>query len=168
MAVLRNVPVKWAKVHQPNTSFEPHSWEIVAVLTKEQADALQKEAKDLSPKGIKFKEVEGNIEFRFRRKTERSDGNGGTTKNSPPVVVGPKGPGDLFDKLIGNGSICNIQYSFSAYENKFGKGVTTDLKGVQVLTHVPYGVADGAEFGEEAVEENTTTNNDSFNDEDFS
>lgn len=167
MAVLRNVPVKWAKVHQPNTSFEPHSWEIVAVLTQEQADALQKEAKELSPKGIKIKEVDGNLEFRFRRKVERSDGAGGTIQNNPPVVVGPKGPGDLFDKLIGNGSVCNIQYNFSAYENKFGKGVTVDLKGVQVLTHVPYGVADGAEFGEETVEA-TTTSDDSFNDEDFS
>lgn len=165
MAVLREVPVKWAKVHQPNLTFEPNSWEIVVVLTKEQADSLSKEALAVSPKGIKIKEVDGNLEFRFRRKVERSDGKGGVVENTPPVVVGPKGRGDVFTKNIGNGSICNVQYIFTGYDNKFGKGVTADLKGVQVLTHVPYGVEDGEEFGEEATE---ARENEEFNDEDFS
>jgi hypothetical protein len=144
MAILRNVPVQWASVTKPNTMFEP-AWEIQVTLTPEQAKALVAEAKAVNPKGIKVKnEDDGTKTFRFKRRVAKADGSG---ENKGPVVCGPGGKDDVFDKLIGNGSICNIQYGFAAYDNKFGKGVVTDLKGVQVMVHVPYGVQDGDEFG---------------------
>lgn len=136
MAILKKVPVNWASVITPNTQFEP-SWEIQVELDKEQADQLQAEAKSLHKKGIKIKEENGKFSFRFRRKVNKADG----TENAPPVVIGPDG--QPFDKLIGNGSICNVQYGLVIYENKYGTGITTDLKGVRVLVHVPYGEQDG-------------------------
>ncbi len=137
MPVIKSVPVSWASVQKPNTQFEP-SWEINVELTKEQADELQANAKALHPKGIKIKNEDGKLSIRFRRRVARADGKG---DNPKPIVKGPDG--EDFDKLIGNGSICNVQYGLSAYDNKFGKGVTTDLKGVRVITHIPFGEQDG-------------------------
>lgn len=129
MAVLRNVKVNWASVQTPNTQFEP-CWEIQAVFNSDaQKDEFLAESKKIDPKGkgVKIKEDnDGNFVFRFRRKVERADGKG---ENSPPLVCGPKGKDDPFDAMIGNGSVCNIQYAFLPYSNKFGKGVTVDLKG---------------------------------------
>ena len=145
MARLDNVKCMWAQVQQPDTRFEP-AWHITAVLTKEHQEQLTKESKAVDPKGkgIKFKQDEqGNTIFRFRRRVARADGNG---ENNPPLVCGPKGKDDLFTHLIGNGSIVNIQYSFVPYKNKFGEGLTHDLKGVQVISHIPFGTQDGDEF----------------------
>jgi len=144
--------------------FEP-SWEIQVTLTPEQAKALQAEAKALNPKGIRIKnEDDGTKSFRFKRKVLKADG---VSENNPPVVCGPGGKDDKFDKLIGNGSICNIQYGLVGYDNKFGKGITTDLKGVQVLVHVPYGAQDGDEFGSADPDKTSTEKDDSYDDGDF-
>lgn len=165
MSLLKNVTVNWASVLAPNTTFEPNAWEIQADLSEAQAKALVDEAKSLAPKGIKLKENPESKAacYRFRRKTLKADG----TENTAPKVIDASGK--PFTKKIGNGSVCNIQYAFAKYDNKFGKGVTCDLKGVQVIKHVPFGVEDGEEF--EIVESednsNTSTNNDSFDDDDF-
>jgi hypothetical protein len=160
MPVLKNVKVSWASVQKPNIQFEP-CWEIQVHLDKDQASKLQAEAKALNPKGIKLKEEGNEFTFRFRRKVEKADG----TENKPPVVCGPGGIEDKFTRLIGNGSICNVQYLLIAYDNKkFGKGVTTDLKGVQVLEHVAYGEADGEAFGSA---NNKPIESNSYDDGDF-
>jgi len=162
MSILKDVTVSWANVQAPNTQFEA-CWEILAHISKEQADELMAEAKKVSPKGIKIKKDDtGNFSYRFRRKVERADGNG---ENSKPVVVDiNKQP---FDGLIGNGSVCNIQYLFIGYDNKFGKGVTCDLKAVQVVELVAYGVQDGDEF--DAIGSNSINKQEdsSFDDGDF-
>lgn len=137
MPVLKKVPVQWASVTKPNTTYEP-CWEVQVEMDKEQANALQAEAKGLNKKGVTIKEENGKFYIRFKRKVNRFDGNG---ENTPPIVIGPDG--NPFDKLIGNGSICNVQYGLAAFDNKFGKGVTTDLKGIRVLVHVPFGEQDG-------------------------
>jgi len=166
MPILREVPVMWAQVLSPSTQFEP-AWEIQVLLTDEQAAQLKEEAKAVNKKGIKLKTEDGATSFRFRRKVARADGNG---ENKPPLVCGPKGKDDHWDKLIGNGSICNIQYSFSEFNNKYGVGVTSDLKGVQVIKHIPFGEQDGEGFGEVnvSVDSRNTPNKESFDDEDFS
>lgn len=170
MAILRDVKVQWASVLEPNTQFD-HQWEIQATFNSdEQAKAFVNESKGVDPKGkgVKLKEdQDGNKTFRFRRRVARADGNG---DNSPPAVCGPGGKDDIWTKKIGNGSVCNIQYAFSKYDNKFGKGVTTDLKGVQVLVHVPFGVQDGEEFNSvEAVSapKAPQSSSNEFDDEDF-
>lgn len=172
MAVLRKVPVMWCKVLTPNTTFDNHAWEIQAVLTEEQADALQAEAKGINKKGIKIKKDDaGLLTFRFKRAVKRADG----SENEAPVVVGPGGKDDHWPKgvNIGNGSICNIQYAMREFTFGNTKGVKVDLKGLQVLHHVAYGVADGDEFESEDNGEGVSTSkasadNEEFDDEDFS
>lgn len=164
MSILRNVVVNWASIQEPNVQFEP-AWEIQAVLSEEQAAELMAEAKKVHKKGIKIrKDDNGVLTYRFRRKVTRADGVG---ENAKPVVVDAlKQP---FTEKVGNGSICNIQYLFLAYSNKFGDGVTCDLKGVQVLEHIPYGISDGDEFESESGSseaKQSKTTNDEY-DEDF-
>lgn len=145
MSVLKKCPVIWANVIKPNTKFTP-KWDIVALLTQEQAKALKEEALELGGK-IKFRKETFNGEdwlgYQLKRNLQKSDG---TDNNQPVVVDASKNP---FTELVGNGSICNIQYSLVAYKNKFGSGITNDLKGVQVLKHVPYIGGDGSEFEDE-------------------
>lgn len=159
MPILYNVPVKWASVQKPNTQFEP-AWEVQAILTKEQAAELQAAAKKVNPKGIKIKkEDDGTLYFRFKRSVARKDGNG---NNEPPTVVDAhKEP---FTKMIGNGSICNIKYSLIPWNNKFGSGVTTDFKGIQVVEWVEYGDNEDFDVVDKATE---NKDNASFDDEDF-
>lgn len=168
MALLKNVEVMWAQVLSPDTRFEP-MWSITAILKDEHKEQLLSDSKAVDPKGkgVKFKEDDnGNLTFRFKRKVNKADGSG---ENAPPLVCGPGGKNDIFTQLIGNGSICNIQYRPVPYENKFGKGVVVDLQGVQVITHVPYGVRDGDEFDtvETKPKEPTAKNSNDYDDEDF-
>jgi len=168
MPVLRKVKVAWVSVQKPNTQFEP-AWEVQVTLSKDQAAALSAEAKSLHPKGIKLKkEDDGTFSIRFKRSVERKDGSG--NENSPPACVGLDGK-TPFTKLIGNGSICNVQYTLVPWNNKFGSGVTSDFKGIQVLEHVAYGVQDGEEFDNEASDDSADLEgkeeDDGFDDEDF-
>lgn len=158
MPVLKNVPVQWASIIKPNTQFED-CWEVQVELTKEQADQLQDEAKKIHKKGIKLKQEDNKFFYRFRRLVKRKDGKG---ENLPPVVIGPDG--EKFEKLVGNGSVCNVQYSLSPYDNKFGTGVTNDLKGVRVIKHVPFGEQDGEGLMDE---DESPKNNHNEYDEDF-
>jgi hypothetical protein len=166
MSVLNKVQVRWAAVLTPDTKFEP-TWHVTVVLDEATKKQLIDESKSVDPKGkgIKIKEDdEGNLVYRFRRKVMKADG---SSENNPPLVCGPKGKDDKFDKLIGNGSVCNIQYRFVPYNNKFGSGVTCDLQGVQVLEHVPFGEQDGDAFGsvESSSEEPKSSNE--YDDSDF-
>lgn len=166
MSVLNNVVVNWASIQDPNIQFEP-AWELQVVnLTPEQAKQIIDDSKTAHPKGVKLKtEEDGSLSYRFKRRVARADGNG---ENPKPVVYGPKGKagGELTCK-IGNGSLCNVQYLFNAYDNKFGKGATCDLKGLQVLILVPYGVEDGGEFGDVDTGAPASTANDDYNEGDF-
>jgi hypothetical protein len=168
MALLENVIVNWASVHTPNTQFEP-AWEVQATFNSvAQMEEFVEASKKVDPKGkgIKVKQDDqGNNIFRFKRRVARADGNG---ENSAPLVCGIGGPTDKFDKLIGNGSTCTIQYAFSAYDNKFGRGVTSDLKGVMVINHIPFGVQDGEEFeGLAKPKPEAKVVDNEYNDEDF-
>jgi hypothetical protein len=169
MPVLRNVKVSWASVQKPNIQFEP-AWEVRVHLTPELAKQLQAEAKAIHKKGIKLTtEDNGELTFRFRRRVARPDG----TENKPPVCFDKnKQP---FSKLIGNGSICDVQYSFTPYDNKFGSGVTNDFKGIMVKELIAYGEQDGEGFEVEDDEdelgatpsESTKKDSNEYDDEDF-
>jgi hypothetical protein len=148
MAVLKGVEVMWACVQVPNTKFNSEGeWSIdVVKLTPEHVIQLQTDAKAADPKGCKIKnEDDGTKSFKFKRKCFRADK---LTKepvpNDKPKVLDAQG--NEVKTLVGNGSICDVQYAFVPYDNKFGKGVTTDLKAIKIISLVAFGAADGDEF----------------------
>jgi len=167
MAVIKG-KVMWAQVQQPDTKFE-HMWHVTVLLeTKEQQDQIINDSKATDPKGkgVKLKEDDNGVKiYRFKRKVHKADGSG---ENPKPLVCGLGGKEDIFDKLIGNGSVCNIQYRFVPYNNKFGSGVTCDLQAIQVLEHIPFGEQDGDAFESVAPAASTSTEIvDEYNEEDF-
>lgn len=165
MALLNNVSVLWTSIQAPDTKFD-HVWRTDAVITQEQADTLQAEAKKVNPKGIKFRKGDNDeIIFRVTRKVNRADGG---TNDAPKCVSTERGSDGKplpFTELVGNGSICNIQYSFYNWENSFGNGCGVDFKGLQVVDLVSYGAPDGDEF--EATGDTPTPPSEDYDDDDF-
>lgn len=62
----------------------------------------------------------------------------------PPVVQDAKGNPWPADLLIGNGSEGKVAFRAWTWDNEGGKGVSLELHGVRVLSHVPYQAADAA------------------------
>ena len=168
MSVLREVKVLWTSIQAPDTKFE-HVWRTDVIVTQEQADILQAEAKAVNPKGIKFRKGDnGEIIFRVKRKVQKATGD----ENKAPVCRGTKRDEltnelETIKALVGNGSLCNVQYNFYHWDNSFGDGVNADFCGLQVLELVSYGVADGDEFDEVATTSKPEAPKESKGDDDY-
>lgn len=143
MPILKNVEVRWASVQKPNTKFEP-VYTVDVLLTPETKKELEEAIKAEFKKGDRTPKTrnddDGNILFKFKRKAFSAKGE----PSVPPIVR------DIhnrdFTGLIGNGSICNIMYGVYRWENSFGKGVSLDFRGIQVLKLVEYNIE---EFSDE-------------------
>lgn len=122
----------WASVQTPNRTYDP-VYSIDLIVSPESADALKK-------LGLKTKKTDDGLVCKFKRNLFRQDG---TENNKPAVRDAANNP---FNELIGNGSEVIVQFSTYEWSNKFGKGVSADLQGVQVLELVPYRAGDGDEF----------------------
>jgi len=115
--------VRWCKVYEPDTKFQPQ-WSLDLYPPEKVIEKL--EAQNYAVKenddGEKFIKVKLNV-------TAKS----GATNEAPRVVA--KDGKTPFTELIGNGSEVNVLAFDYGY-----KGVKyLGLKAVQVTTHVPYG-----------------------------
>lgn len=123
--------VKWACVQTPNEKYEP-AWSVDVIVDSDKA-------KELHAQGLNVKkDKDGDIIFKVKQKVFRKDG----ARNQPPRVVdGDKQP---VLSLIGNGSVCNVQYRARPWEYAGDSGVSADLIAIQVVDLVPYegGVSD--------------------------
>lgn len=147
--------VEWASIQAPNTKFEP-CWTIDVLVDAKQAKAYLSESKKVNSKGVKIKkESDGRYRIKIARGVAKANGDG----DNPAPVVRDKRNKDI-SVLVGNGSVCKIQYRFYEWKNGYGIGVGSDLKGVQVLELVEYGEPDGEEFGDED-EDNEFSNEES-------
>ena len=147
--IIRNATVKWASILQPNTRFTPR-WEVNVYPS-------EVDLKGLEAAGVAIKEDKesGEMYIKPTRKTQKQDG----TPLSPPVVVdGQKQPWPE-NKLIGNGSVCNVIVALKEVNNFGTPGVKAYLNKVQVVHHIPYtgdedfDVVDDPEAQAEAGEE---------------
>lgn len=135
----------WAKVHQPDTRWEPQ-WNITLELSKEEALKLKAE-------GLRVKETidkDDNIvrTFKFVRRVKRRDGSG--KHNAKPTVV--DAALNPFTEIIGNGSDVIVLHRPYTWSNDKGKGKGTDLCGVQIVELVPF-VREESEGSSEPAEE---------------
>lgn len=137
--------VKWASVKSPNTKFTPQ-WCIDVILDVQTAKSMKAEGYNVK------KDKDGDLVLKCKRNVKRADG----TENAPPRVVdSSKQP---FNDLIGNGSVCNIQYTPFPYTYAGRSGIATNLIGVQVMEHVPY-LQDEFEVVEKEGEESSIPHN---------
>lgn len=133
MAVVKG-EVKWCSIQQPNTTFAP-VWCVDVIVTDDEI------AKELKSQGLKLKtDKDGDRILKVNRNVTKADGK----PNKQPVCV--DAANKPFEELVGNGSVCNVQYGTYEWKNRFGAGIGADLKGVQVLEHVEYATPDGGEF----------------------
>ena len=144
MAVVK-CNVMWAHVQAPD-DYDKYS--VCGYISKE----LAKELTDQGATGIRKdkagkveKDENGNIMWQFRTNALDKEGN-----KKEPLRVVDKGK-NPFTKLVGNGSLCNIQYTISEWEFKGKKGIGSYLNAVQVLDHVAFGGAED-EFEDEDPE----------------
>jgi len=122
----------WASIQAPNTKYDP-VYQIDLIIEDKQVAGAKKA-------GLKIKNTDDGNVVRFRRNQFRASGE----ENKKPIVVDEANQ-PLTD-LVGNGSLCNVQFSVFDWKNKFGEGTGVDLQGVQVLELVTFGGADGDEF----------------------
>jgi len=148
--ILSNVKVKWAKVgSNPGTKYasDETEWSIDCQLTEEQS-------KDWVAKGYAQKErfdpEDGTPFCKIKRNTHFNKKNPvtGTMEKleiTPPFVKDKYGE-SLIDIMIGNGSVCNVQFMERPWEYAGKSGITATLVGVQVMDLVEYSGGLGDEF----------------------
>jgi hypothetical protein len=152
MAILKG-EVEWACVQAPNTAYED-CWTVDVLVDAKQAKEFIKASKKINSKGASAKkESDGRYRIKVVRAVLRADGKG--ENKEPAVRDSSNKPTNV---LIGNGSICNVQYRFYEWKNRYGIGVSSDLKGIQILDLVEYGEPDGDEFDNESGEEDEFEN----------
>ena len=135
----------WANVVSPNTTFDPHRWEInVCNLSDETRAMVEEDGLD-----IKNKSDDRGDFVTIKRNLLRKDGG---TNDAPKVVDADNSP--MHNTLIGNGSLVNVKYRPYAWSYSNRNGVSADLMAVQVVDLVEY-MADG-DF--DAVEGGYTSN----------
>ena len=123
----------WASVVSPNTTFDPHRWEInVCNLSDETRAMVEEDGLTIKNKG----DDRGDF-VTIKRNLTRKDGG---TNDAPKVVDSNNSP--MHNTLIGNGSLVNVKYRPYSWSYSNRKGVSADLMAVQVVDLVEY-MADG-------------------------
>lgn len=146
--ILENVKVLWAKLgDNADTKYmsDEKQWSIEAILTDDQA--MEWMESGVKPQ-VKVKDGVKSVSLRKDCVWKKS----GDPKKAPIVV---DQFGDPIDPLIvGNDSVCNIQYSVRDWEFQGTKGKSAELVAVQVLELVEYtGAADTIAFSFSAKKE---------------
>ena len=158
MAVVKGTAL-FADVFEPNYYDENKpKWQVKLVVDEETAARLHNEGLQVNIKhndrkgsvawepGTKIGEEEYLV-INFKRYVDKKKGSQIVGKNSPPKIVDAKR--NPFHLPIGNGSTINVQYQIFQYNNKFGKGNSSDLLAIQVLDYIAPPDDSGDEFEEE-------------------
>ena len=125
--VLRNVPIKWAKLHDPDRpSWGGSSWKINAVLSEKQAKAFKEV-------GFRVKQ-DGNGDWYIT--CERKEITAGGKKLRPPRIIGRDGMPS--QEHIGNGSVCNIKVWCKYWKSASDEGLKPYLDTVQIVDLIEY------------------------------
>jgi hypothetical protein len=127
--VLKNVSVRYAKVHRPGKAYEetaPAEWSINLYVDDEGRDALM-------ARGVNPKEDKDGAEYYIAKRSTKS--RAGADIQPPIVVDAKKAP---FVEDIGNGSVCNVAVTLFPWTKGKTKGVKLYLQAVQVMTHIAY------------------------------
>lgn len=116
----------WAKVHKPDTKFEPQ-WSIGLVLNDDERVKFKSLKKEFGLR-MSFKDVpESDEEYvTFRRKVNKP-----TWTNEPPVVEDEEG--NHISDLIGNGSAVTVE--FEIYTGKYKEQPYAAAQFNKVIVH---------------------------------
>lgn len=134
--------VMYARVHTPRTKYQSEEKEFSLNVELTETELKQLKTLGLNKKkqlvqksdadgGGTFTDEEGKTYLQVKLPEISSTG------NIQKVLVINKAR-QPFTDLIGNGSTAIVQLTLLPFTNAFGSGVSTRLRAVQVLTHVPF------------------------------
>lgn len=117
--------VRWAKVIKPT---EEGKYEVDMLIKDKKTETLLKSL------GIRIQTDKEDSSVKYVKFSRYANNPDGTPK--PFKII--DGKLNAFDKLVGNGSICRIEFFDREWEYKGKSGVTAYMVGFQVIEHVPF------------------------------
>lgn len=186
---------EWAKIHTPDTKFNPDGdFSINVIMSEEEAAPIEEKLQELldvyveellkeNPKikntlrkaDVLSREVDengdetGNVVFKCKRKAKIHSKKSGKTYEQRVTVVDSKKKPTTVD--VGNGSIVKVAVDPSPYYVAATKmsGMSLRLQAVQIIDLVEYKGSAASVFDEEEgyIEENTDNSPFDTNEEDF-
>jgi len=128
--------VAYAYTSNPDTQFDP-AWKVSVVVDKAERDKITEAT------GLKFTRTDGDLweglgdyKLNVKRNVEGKGKRAGIANPPPKVAVnGEEAPEGL---IIGNGSVCEVEFSTYNWEYLGRSGVSADFKGINVLEMVDY------------------------------
>ena len=135
MALLKNKKIMWTKLSKPEESFDKSYtyWSTIILIDQETSNKMKKAG--MSGAG-KTTVVDGQEvpSIKMNRKTHWKKS--GDAK-SPVRVVDMYGQ-DIDPRVIGNGSIANVQYTATPYDFNGRKGRSVELVAIQIVDLIEY------------------------------
>jgi len=149
MAIMKNVTVYWAKVlGDPVPKYIPEDgreWAIDLCFTDDQVKVLKSEGVTVE-QYVKDKGDDRGKHFTYRRNEFRKDGE----KSKPLRILALDGSEWPKDKLIGNGTVVDINYSLNEIPARPKNRVKPSLVSMMIREHKPYESKGQDEFEFEA------------------
>ena len=135
MSVLKNKKLMWTKLAKPEDSFDKsHTyWSTVVLVDQATSDKMKKAG--MSGAG-KTTVVEGT-EVPSIKMTRKTHWKKSGDEKSPVRVVDMYGQ-DIDPRIIGNGTVANVQYTATPYDFNGRKGRSVELVAIQVVELVEY------------------------------
>ena len=132
---LKNVPVEWCYLAEPDTKFE-HCWKLTARLEEPLAKSMKAAGFNIKLSSDMDRYKEGDDVYYFleiKTKVKQKSGK----ENRPPYVCDREG-NTMDGGIVGNGSRCIVRV-FAQYKEVSGTlHLPAYLNGVQVLSLVKY------------------------------
>ena len=140
--ILKNVKIKWPRLgDNPGTKYasDETEWSVDAYLSADDskqwvADGYAQKERFDNETGLPYVKIKRNTHF-----NKKNPVSGVMEKSpiSPPFVKDQYGD-EMNQSIIGNGSVCNIQYMVRDWEYAGRSGKAPTLVGVQVVTLEEY------------------------------
>ena len=135
MALLKNKKAMWVKLGQPEKKYgvDDTQWSIILVVSEAESKKWVKANMAMKEK---FMEIDGTETPVIKLKKDTHWKKSGEDK-TPVRVVDMYGQ-DLDPRIIGNGSVVNVQYTVRDWEFQGRKGRSAELVAVQVIELIEY------------------------------
>lgn len=133
----------WCFVNHIDSKYD--EWKVTLTLTKKEADKLK--AVGLKVNKVVTDDDEILLQYQFKRNGVNKKTKAPNKK--PSCVDAALQP---YDGMVGNGSEVIVKHRPFAWDNKFGKGISSDFQALQVLNLVEFeGASDDDDDGFEVM-----------------
>ena len=146
MALLKAKKAFWVKLGQPEKKYgvDDTQWSIILEVTDKESMKWVKAGLAMKPKTLTFNETEMDV-IKLKRDTHWKK----SGEEKTPVKVVDMFGQDIDPRIVGNGSVVNVQYSVRDWEFQGRKGKSPELIAVQIVELVEYKGGSNSSAGDE-------------------